>query len=343
MTPKKRVAIVGLGKIGLFHLSILRNLDEVELVGLVDEKTSVQKTVKGMGVNVPFFKSIEDLIENAMPQGIFACVPPVYNPAVAEACIPKGVALLVEKPMAASLADAEKMVALLKSQMTPPANAVGHMVAYYPAFEKAGRMLQEIGQIKGYDAELFLGEVFKKQEGWRQNPKISGGGALAILGSHLLCILITFFDMPESVTTTEIKREYSDVENEIFAQLNYPNHITGSLKVSWSKPHYSEMGFKIDVAGSSGTLIASEKSIYLLPSTGNIIPMFLWDLVENTAPKAKFRPNQPGYLEQDLDFIRAIGTGKETRVSWEHGLKIQKVIDAIYRSADSNRQTIRLS
>src|SRR3989344_4448088 len=97
----KRIAVVGLGKIGLFHLSILRNIPGVEIAGLVDAEPAVQKTVRGMGGKATFFSSVQDLLSKENVDGIFACVPPAFNVSIAEACIPKGVSLFIEKPMAA--------------------------------------------------------------------------------------------------------------------------------------------------------------------------------------------------------------------------------------------------
>ncbi|OGR83380.1 MAG: hypothetical protein A2636_06265, partial [Elusimicrobia bacterium RIFCSPHIGHO2_01_FULL_64_10] len=264
MSPIKRIALVGLGKIGLYHLSILRNIDEVHLVGLMDEKDSARKTVQGMGINAPFFDDLDKMLSASDPEGVFACVPPGAAPAIAEKCLRQGRALFLEKPMAADLGSAKKMMALLADRPSPPANAVGFMVAYYPTFEKTLDLLRKesIGRPRHYVATMLLGEVFRRQEGWRQNPALSGGGAVAVLGSHLLYLIQSFFGLPETVSAGTV-RLFSNVEDICHARFSHPGGLTGEFRVSWSQPGYSEMSIRLEISGSEGFLDSSESSVSL--------------------------------------------------------------------------------
>ena len=345
--PKKRVAIVGLGKIGLFHLSLLKNFEEVEVVGLVDEKSSVQKTVGGMGVHAPFFDDVEKMIASIRPDAVFACVPPAFNLPVAEACVRNNVSVFVEKPMAQGLEEAKKMAGLLNGRDPKPANAVGYMVAYYPTFRHAREILGQklAGEIRHYSASLLLGEVFKKQEGWRQNPKISGGGAVAVLGSHLLYLIQSLFGLPSRVAGRTFKL-FSDVEDLCQATLEHPG-FSGEFNVSWSRPGFDEMTFQIHAEGTAGFIEITENclSFYAFEGHPKFPPgwkvWYPWDFPK-AAPPGKVQFSQQGYASQDDDFIKSIGTGRELPVSWSQGLKVQRMIEGLYRSASSSGQMIHL-
>lgn len=347
MTAKK-VAIVGLGKIGLFHLSILKTIPEAEIVGLVDEKGSVQKTVKGMGIDAPFFASVDALLDNAKPDGIFACVPPAFNRSIAEKCLPKGIAVFLEKPISARLDDAQKICRLVNGKLAP-ANAVGYMVAYYPIFREAKKLILEgmIGEVKHYAATISLGEVFKKQEGWRQNPAVSGGGAVTVLGSHLLYLIQSFFGLPERVSARTIKL-FSQVEDIGQAQFDHSGDLTGTFQVSWSKPGYSEMGIQIEAQGTRGTLEISESALSLYAFEGHPrYPQgwkvwYPWDFEERQKDPGKVALSQQGFAEQDNDFIRSIGSDCRPLVTWSEGLKVQRMIEGIYRSSQDQGRSIAL-
>lgn len=325
----KRIAVAGLGKIGLFHLSILRNIPGVELAGLVDAVPAAQKTVRGMGVNVPFFLSVDDLLSKEKVDGIFACVPPAFNVSIAEACIPKGVSLFIEKPMAADLEGAKKMMALLSARNSPPANAVGYMVGHVPIFVKAREILKsgDLGQIENYSASILLGEVFQKQEGWRQNPKISGGGAVAVLGSHLLYLVQSFLGMPKTIAA-KTTRLYSIVED--VADIEFVHEaFRGNLKISWSEPDCPDVAIRINIKGSKAELRIEENRI-----TGSHT-FYPWDLPPEPCEGLKVRPAREGYASQNIAFVDSIGTGKENLVSWREGFQVQRLIEGIYRSAAS--------
>ena len=330
----KRIAIAGLGKIGLFHLSILRNIPSVELAGLVDANPAVQKIVRGMGIKLPFFASVPDLLAKENVNGVFACVPPAFNPSIAQACIPKGIALFVEKPMAADLEGARTMEALLKSQKTPPANAVGYMVGHSPIFIKVREILKsgELGQIEIYSASILLGEVFKKQEGWRQNPKISGGGAVAVLGSHLLYLIQSFLGMPKTIQA-KMTRLYSMVED--IADIEFTHEgFRGNIKISWSEPDCPDIAIRIKVKGSKAELHIEENRVTILKKANGQGQIFYpWDLPPEPCERLKVRPAREGYASQDISFVDSIGTGKKNLVSWLEGFEVQRLIEGIYKSA----------
>jgi predicted dehydrogenase len=330
----KRIAVAGLGKIGLFHLSILRNIPGVELAGLVDAVPAAQKTARGMGVKAPFFPSVDDLLSEEKVDGVFACVPPAFNPSMAQACIPKGVALFVEKPMAADWEGSKKMMTLLSARQSPPANAVGYMVGHSPIFVKAREILESgaLGPIESYSASILLGEVFQKQEGWRQNPKISGGGAVAVLGSHLLYLVQSFLGMPQTIQA-RTTRLYSMVEDAADIEF-FHEAFRGNLKISWSEPDCPDVAIKMDIQGSQEDLRIEENRLTILDKRGGPVQTLApWDLPPEPCEGLAVRPAREGYASQDIAFVDSIGTGRENLVSWRAGFQVQRLIEGIYRSA----------
>ena len=314
----------------------------------MDQNNSVQKTVKGMNIEAPFFDSVESLIESAKPQGVFACVPPAFNLSIAEKCISKNVSLFIEKPMAQNLHDAKKMAQLLDASNPKPSNAVGYMVAYYPTFRQAKKLLDEkaVGEIRHYSSSLLLGEVFKKQEGWRQNPKISGGGAVAVLGSHMLYLLQSLVGVPSEVRANSFKF-FSDVEDSCQARLEHGG-FCGEFYVSWSRPGYAEMGMQIQIEGTQGYLEVTENSVSLFAFEGHPKhppgwkAWYPWDLADQGKVPTEVQVGQQGFTAQDYDFVSSLGTGKQPLVNWSEGLKVQRVIETIYLSAANSGQPTRV-
>src|SRR6185295_1794099 len=71
-----RVAIVGLGKMGMVHGSVLGMMPEVELVAFVDALPGMAKTLWGMGHRAPYFATLEEAIARAKPDAVWICTPP---------------------------------------------------------------------------------------------------------------------------------------------------------------------------------------------------------------------------------------------------------------------------
>ena len=165
------IAVVGLGKIGLLHFSILRNIPQVEIAALADPKASAQGTVKGMGLEPPFYDSVEKMLDRVPLDGLFACVPPAYNKRIAEVCAPKGISLFLEKPMAANLADAQAIMECAKKSTRKLTTAVGFMVAYFPLFQKAKELIQDgaIGTVLNGDLGILKINSAERPQLWAVN------------------------------------------------------------------------------------------------------------------------------------------------------------------------------
>ncbi len=257
-------------------------------------------------------------------------------------------ALFLEKPMAASLEDARAILNLLPSS-GGPSNAVGYMVAFYPTFVHAGKLIKEnaLGKISRYSASLYLGEVFKKEAGWRQNPRISGGGALSVVGSHLIYLLYSFFGTPVKVQSA-VTHLFSEVEDEVQAMLEHPDKLTGEVSVSWSKPGYSEMGFHIIVDGELGSVEVTENTVTVTALDGNSAfpagrtQLYLWDLPAPKLPGTFVDTGQQGYAAQDFDFVSSVGGAGKPRVTWRDAFEVQRIIDGIYRSAAEPGNWVKL-
>jgi hypothetical protein len=74
----QNVAIIGMGKMGLLHASILNVLSSAPIVGLVDQDEGLGARVRSMGLQAPFLKSIDEVLAQSSVDAVF-----VYTPAFA--------------------------------------------------------------------------------------------------------------------------------------------------------------------------------------------------------------------------------------------------------------------
>src|SRR5438445_4020741 len=135
----QNVAIVGLGKMGLLHASILSVLPSARIVGLVDQDESLGAHVHSMGLRAPFFKSMDAAMEQSSVDAVFVCTPGFTHYRIALQLVAKHLHVFIGRPVGESLDGARKICDLLKDRSI--VHAVGYMKGHSPVYERAGEIV----------------------------------------------------------------------------------------------------------------------------------------------------------------------------------------------------------
>jgi predicted dehydrogenase len=106
-----RIGVIGAGALGYHHVRLLRDVDGASLVGFHDARPERAQQV-GNELGVPWFDSVDVLVDAC--DALTIAVPTPAHYAVARAALEKGRHLLIEKPLAASLAEADELLAIAK-------------------------------------------------------------------------------------------------------------------------------------------------------------------------------------------------------------------------------------
>jgi predicted dehydrogenase len=136
--PPIRVAVIGTGAFGRNHLRVYRELEAaypelIQLTALV-ELDPDRRTTLASAYNIPAFATVAELLSQSATQPIGAasvCVPTVHHADVAEQLLAAGIDLLIEKPFAASLPEADHLTSLARQHNR--IIAVGHLERFNPA------------------------------------------------------------------------------------------------------------------------------------------------------------------------------------------------------------------
>src|SRR5262249_57384692 len=91
-----RVAIVGLGRMGLVHAAVLSMLPDVTLVGAVDSQAGAARRLRGVGFRVPVWRALDDLLAQDV-HAVWVCTPPDSHLSVTRRCLQAGAAGFVAK------------------------------------------------------------------------------------------------------------------------------------------------------------------------------------------------------------------------------------------------------
>jgi len=329
-----RVAVVGLGKMGLAHTSVLANIPGCAIAGLVDPTKASGKRLLGMGHKVPWYASLDDMLAACRPDAVFVCSPQHVHWPIAKRAIEAGIPVFVEKPLAHTLADAEALAALARAKGVPV--ACGYTLAYWPVFVAAGEALAAgvIGPLRGVRSSMYLSQVFGPKQGWMYDATRSGGGVVANLSSHLLFLLEWYFGSPASVVATA-RRLHSSVEDELSAVLQLQGGAEIRFETSWSVPGYPLSDVRVEAEGENGRLTVSAESLEMdlhearggCPAGRSVV------LPADLPHPARFELNGEGYYLEDAGFLDWVTGGPPPPTGLDIALRVQRTMDALYRSA----------
>ena len=334
----KMAGVVGMGKMGIVHASILNCLPDVKLAAVMDKDSTLSRYLHGMGIHAPLYRSLEEMLKEQKLDVVFVCTPSSANYTVVRACIERGVNVFVEKPLANNLTNAEKMMELVRSNNVK--HSVGFMYAQVPTFRRAREIIAEgaIGQVRKIEASVYQGAIFSKQQFWPYQKETAGGGAIMSLGAQMIFLLHWLFSPVRHVNRVELTYSSgNEVEDGGKVEMELEGGTEAKMDVSWSVPLYDTMWIEIAAFGSEGKLKVNNQDIEIQLKQESATRTHISELPD----EARFYLGGEGYYAQDDGFLSCLGTDREPDVTWREGYHVQRVLDAIYRSAEA-RDTINL-
>lgn len=254
---KVRIGIVGMGRMGLTHYSIINTHPAVEIVSVSDTSELILSMIKKYIPRLNVYTDYVAQIEAADIDGIVVCTPsPLHHP-VCKLAAEHGVAVFCEKPFTVDPALATELTDLFESKGL--VNQVGYVYRFDPVFRKVKDMLENgvIGKVCHVKAEFLSATIVKPQsgKGWRAKRE-NGGGALFEMGSHVIDLLEFFFGKPEKLICSQTAHVYSEnVEDIVDASLTYPDGIAASVHVNWCDYTYRKPMMKLEFHGDKGKIL----------------------------------------------------------------------------------------
>ena len=260
-----RTAMVGLGKMGLSHLSIVRAHPAVNLVAGCDASTYLTDILsKHSGLKC--YADFDRMLAEEALDAIIIATPSKLHASMVEKALDKGLHVFCEKPFVLDVHDGERLVALAESKRL--VNQVGYHYRFVGAFKEAARLVNSgaLGTIHHVRAEAYGPVVLRQKGGTWRSTKNEGGGALYDYACHAIDLVNFVYGAPASVGGVVRHGVFSDdVEDEIYATLYYPGGASGQLCVNWSDESFRKMSTKISIWGTNGRITADrqECQIYL--------------------------------------------------------------------------------
>lgn len=260
----KKIALIGVGKMGMSHLAIANMTPGIEVAAICDTSKPLLWFVEK---NTKFncYSDYKKMIDEVPLDGVMVLVPNAFHFDLAKYCIEKGITIFVEKPFTLSYADSKTLVDLAKEHNVK--GQVGYVNRFNPIFQHVKKILDQnvIGEVSNYINRMTGGVVLKENKGWR-NDYSKGGGCLFDYGPHCFDLSTYFFGTDVQVQSSVLKKVFSTaVDDVVYATLMHNDKIVGLNYINWSDSSVRKATNSIEIMGSKGKITASkqELSIYL--------------------------------------------------------------------------------
>ncbi len=165
----ERIALIGAGVIGKRHLVAMSQVRSVELVAIADPLSSVAAIAARH--DIPHFTCNNEMLREVAPSGVIIATPTEHHFEPALASLESGCHLLIEKPIAATVAEAEEIV--LESEGRGLSVLVGHHRRYYPHVARAREIVRggSLGQLVTVSGQWSVRkpETYYAPD-WRRRP-----------------------------------------------------------------------------------------------------------------------------------------------------------------------------
>ncbi|EMS34806.1 putative oxidoreductase [Mariniradius saccharolyticus AK6] len=350
---KYRTGIIGCGKVAQLHAKALLGAHRSDFTAVYSRSLAKAKGF-GEAYGAKGYDSITEMVQKEKLDLVMVCTPhPNHKDPTLEA-LAAGANVIVEKPLASSLADCDAMIAAAK-KYSKKLGVISQRRFYEPV-QRVREAIDagKIGKpILGTAAMLsWRDEKYYASDPWRGTWQHEGGGVLVNQAPHqldLLCWLMG--DIAEVYGTwANLNHPYIEVEDTALAIVKFKSGALGNIVLSNSqKPGIHG---KVHIHGSNGASVGVEPesgAMFIAGISGISKPPFndLWTIPgEENLPQEWMAADTRHfekidatyfYIQRQIEeFLESLDAGREPLVTGLDGRKVVELFTAIYRSKERN-------
>ncbi len=329
MADRLRVGILGFGFIGTLHARAVVNGQGTTLAGAWTLPDKTLDSFRAAWPDATVFPTPEALIASPDIDAVVIGLPNKLHHPMAMAALKAGKHVLVEKPMAMNVSQAEAMGDMARKQGLTL--MVGHMWRFDREFLAVRKLVDsgELGTIvktKGYGIHQSWGPG-----GWFVQKDLAGGGALVDMGVHALDSVRFLLGDPSPVSVyATIGTHFGDydVDDTGLLVVRWDNGAVSVIESGWWQPHMDGPEASTQLFGTKGY--------------ARVFPTMAKFSQEGKAPWMPRFPVRSDHCDQHIydgqmeEFAAAVGERRESIPGAHHGLVIMRICEAAYRSAETN-------
>jgi predicted dehydrogenase len=357
MAKKVRAGVIGVG-IGKYHLEGYQSHPDAEVVALVDlREDALQAAACKYGV-ANAFTDHHQMLKMKEVDCVSVCVPNKFHMPLVMDCLKAGKHVLTEKPLARNAAEGQKMVDAAKAARKLL------MIQFNNRFRPESQLL------KSYIDAGDLGDIYFARCGWlRRNGipgwgnwfttrELAGGGPLIDLAVHMLDLTMWFMGNPQPETVlastysvfgpkmealgpwgTPNPKGVYDVEDMAVAMIKFANGATIALEASWASRCKREWVYSTLMGKQAGASLERVFAVDGIDDTSvDTLELYTQRYDQPVNQSLIFPADEAmGRHSAVMHFVDSIVSGKQPISPGTDGLRIMKILDAAYKSAQTGK------
>ncbi len=254
-----KVAVVGLGKMGLSHYAVVNAHPDVEVTGICDSSSYVLGVLKKY-TGVTTYSDFDTMLDKADLDAVVIATPSSSHAKLVRAALERDLHVFCEKPFTLNPQDADALAALGDERSL--VTQVGYHNRFVGAFQEVKRLLdaKAIGEMTHVLGEAYGPVVLKPKGGTWRSQRTEGGGCLYDYAAHVLDLVNWYVGEPVGVGGTALNSVFSrEIDDEVFSTLYFPGGKTAQISVNWSDESYRKMTTRITVWGTRGRIFVDRQ------------------------------------------------------------------------------------
>lgn len=336
-----RLGIVGCGRIAqLFHISSALRAKNAKLVALCDVLDELVERVANRYNIARYYTDYKEMLEKENIDALINCTPPSEHVAITEYAASAGKHVLVEKPMAVTIEQCERMIEVCEENRVQL--MVGFMKRFDPTLEWVKKLVasDQLGNlfvINSYCYDTVMhneyvrvlhGELIRSRKAGPPRREIAQLPLLLGYGIHYADLLTWIGGHIEAVNSLYKQNDHTFVSSSI---LEFRNHSLGYLQLAgWVTKDWEE---GLIIHGTKGSVEATLTfPFFKAPSKATAYFLDRKEYVSKCVPARNM------YLSEVQHFVDCLAENKPPSPNGYDGLEAQKVIYAIHRSASEMKR-----
>ena len=333
-----RYALIGCGRISVNHIAAAME-NQLEIVALCDIKKECiieKKKLFNLDDSIMEYTDYIKMIQEQKPDLVAIATESGKHAQIALNCIDAGGNIIIEKPVALSLEDADELIA--KSIEKGVKVCACHQNRFNKSVQKIRKAVEEGRFGKLYHATAHVrwnrGESYYKQASWRGTWEQDGGALMnqCIHNIDLLRWMMGNDIIEVSGVTDRLQHDYIEAEDLGMAIVKFANGAYGIIEGT-TNVFPNNLEETLYIFGEKGTIKAGGKSVNVIEEW-----KFADGLEDENEVKAQFAENPPniygfGHKPLYADMIDAIKTDRKPYVDITDGRRALELVLAIYKSA----------
>ncbi|WP_240733024.1 Gfo/Idh/MocA family protein [Jeotgalibacillus sp. S-D1] len=318
------IGLIGTGSISNLHVKQLLDTNAATLIAVTDPNPDNRDTlINRFNLRgVAQFSDHKEMLAQVSLDAVIICSPHTLHFDQVMDAISHNCHVLIEKPMACSLAEAEQLIeAAEKAEIVL-------QVSYQRHFEPAFLAIRDaisngaIGKLTSVTASVYQEWIQLSADTWRQNPNLSGGGMLMDSGSHIIDVLLWTTGLKPIEVESKLEQRGSKVEIDSVTTIRFENDVIAGLTIIGNAPCWHETYV---FCGDDGAIF--------------------YDNGDITIRKLGQPPIKPVLSHQttnsDKSFINSIQGHHDVLVPGEFAKEVVRLTEWIYQSGEYEVNVVR--